>query len=69
MSKRTKYFIKQKLAGILCVVVALLSIKIDGEATVALIYIPFGLHLIFSKEMLFTTEYFFRDAKKNDRRS
>ena len=67
MNRRKKYFIKQKLIGLAMVIVGLLSMFIDGEITLALFVIPFGLYTIFSKKMLITDEYFFEVRKKNDR--
>ena len=65
MSKKKKYFIKQKLAGLLAILTSIGSIFIDGECTFALFMIPFGLWLIFSKKMIFTSDYFFKVEDKN----
>lgn len=69
MSRRKKYFIKQKLIGLAVAIAGLVSVFIDGDATFALFVIPFGLYMVFSRKMLVTDEYFFEVHKKNNRRS
>ena len=45
--------IKQILAGLALVVIGILSMKIDNDATAAVFLIPIGTYAIFSKEEVF----------------
>lgn len=66
MSKKQKYFLTQKLLGVLMLIVSVISmIILDGDITVALFTVPIGLTLLFSKEMIFTNEYFFEVKEAN----
>lgn len=59
MSKRQMYFIKQKLIGVLGLLLAVLSIHwLNGDATVAfLVAIP-SVALIFTKRMYIVNDYY-----------
>lgn len=60
--ERRLYFLKQKVAGAFLLVLTLFAVKLlEGDATVALITVPLGLGLIFSKEQLWTDSYYFDD--------
>lgn len=49
--ERWLYFLKQKAVGVFLLLLTILAIKLlDGDATIALLTIPLGLMLIFSKE-------------------
>lgn len=59
------YFIKQKLTGFVLLVLTVLAvIALDGDATVALITVPLGLYLIFSKEMLIMNGYYWETKER-----
>lgn len=45
--------IKQILAGIVLIVIGILSTTIDNDATAAVFLIPIGIYAIFSKEEVF----------------
>ena len=45
--------IKQILSGLALVVIGILSMKIDNDATAAVFLIPIGTYAIFSKEEVF----------------
>lgn len=45
------YFLKQKLIGVVLVIIAIASpIMLDGDATASLFILPMGLYTIFTKE-------------------
>lgn len=49
-----KYFIKQKLFGLLMVLFGVLvPIVCDGDATMSLLIVPMGLYILFTKEKVF----------------
>ena len=52
-SKRAKYFRRQKIHGAILVVLGVLSaILLEGDITAALLLVPFGLYIVFTKEAL-----------------
>ena len=71
MTKHQKYFIKQKLIGLLGVLLAALTIHwLNGDATVAIIILIPSLMLIFSKKMWIVDNYYIDVIdKKNDEKS
>ncbi len=57
---RRWYFFKQKAAGLMMLVLTVVAVRaLDGDATVALITVPLGLYLVFTKEMAITNSYYF----------
>lgn len=55
--QRRRYFLKQRLTGILLLALAILTVILtDGDATTALITVPLGLYLAFTKEMLLVND-------------
>ncbi len=71
MHKRKKkqqkiFLLKQKICGLFWIVIAIVSYFIDKDATLALIAIPFGLYLIFTKRVVmdFGTTYYTRKIHK-----
>ncbi len=51
--KREKiFFVKQKICGLFWIVLAIISYFTDRDATLVLIAIPFGLYLIFTKNIV-----------------
>lgn len=56
MNKK-KYFIKQKLIGVALILLGLLSMTIEKDATAAIVIIPIGCILIFTKEAWLTDYY------------
>lgn len=47
---RWLYFFRQKMVGLSLILISLLVLLVDLDGTAALILVPFGLYLIFSKE-------------------
>lgn len=59
-SEKTKiFFIKQKACGLFWIIASVVSYLIDKDATLALIAIPFGIYLVFTRKMVmdFSTVY------------
>lgn len=61
MSKRKRYFIKQRLIGILMIVLSIISVKLTGDGTATLLLLPIGIFTTFTKEMVITDTYFFEN--------
>lgn len=65
MLERKRYFIKQKLFGVIVLIIAALSVKaLDGDMTAALIMVPLGLVLITSSKMLIVNKYYWKHEDK-----
>lgn len=63
--QRRWYFIKQRLSGIFLIVLTMISIKLlDGDATIALITVPLGLYLAFTKEMCIVNEFYWQTKER-----
>jgi len=59
VSRRQKYFLKQKLFGAGVLAFTAISIPLlDGEATHAILLVPIGLYMIFTKEMCLYDSYY-----------
>ena len=57
--KRKKYFLEQKLIGLAIVAGSLALLPFaDGDGTYLLLFVPFGLYLMFTKDMALENEYF-----------
>lgn len=60
--QRRLYFLKQKAIGVFLLLFTWFAIwLLNGDATVALITVPLGLGLIFSKDMLWMDDYYFEN--------
>ena len=68
MTRKQKYFIKQKLMGALGLLLAALTIHLlDGDATVAIFMLVPSLVLIFTKKMWIMNDYYFEVMNKKKR--
>lgn len=57
---RRRSFFKQRLIGIALLAFTILAVKLlDGDATIALITVPLGLALVFSRQMLIVDKHYF----------
>lgn len=66
--RRRLYFLKQKVIGVFMLVLTIFAVKLlDGDATIALLTVPLGLTLIFSKEKWWMDNYYFEN-EANERR-
>lgn len=57
--ERIKYFVIQKLMGLVIVVLAVVSCIITGDGTAALLLMPIGTYTIFTKKLVITNTYYF----------
>ena len=57
--EKIKYFVIQKLMGLVIVVLAVISCTITGDGTAALFLIPIGLYTIFTSKLVITNIYYF----------
>ena len=67
--RKQKYFRKQKIFGIVTILLAVISaIILNGDITIAMFLVPLGLYTVFTKEMVFVDEYFFEmnDVNKDE---
>lgn len=65
--QRRWYFIKQRLFGIVTLIFTVLAIKmLDGDATIAVITVPIGLYMIFSKEMLLVNDFYWQEERRRN---
>lgn len=65
--QKKRYFRKQKIFGIIVMLVAVLSaIILDGDITVAIFLFPLGLFTVFTKDMVLTDDYFFENNCVNE---
>lgn len=56
--QRRQYFLKQRLTGVfLLMFTALAVMATGGDATIAIITVPMGLYLLFTKEMLLVNDF------------
>lgn len=65
--RRRLYFLKQKVIGVFFLIFTIFAVKLlDGDATIALLTVPIGLTLIFSKEKWWMDNYYF-ESERNER--
>ena len=57
--ERIKYFVIQKLMGLLLLIVSILSVLISGAGTAALLLTPIALYTIFTRKLVITNTYYF----------
>ena len=57
--EKIKYFVIQKLMGLLLLIVSILSVLISGDGTAALLLIPIGIYTIFTRKLVITNTYYF----------
>ena len=67
MSKRQKYYLKQKLIGVLMLILTAAIVLSLHDATVMFVLVPIGLCLIFSRKMIITDSYFFEVKERKER--
>lgn len=66
--RRRLYFLKQKVVGVFLLILTIFAIRLlDGDTTIALLTVPLGLTLIFSKEKWWMDNYYF-ETERNERR-
>ena len=64
--QRRWYFIKQRLSGIFLIALTMFAIKLlDGDATIALITVPLGLYLTFTRKMCLVNEFYWQTKERH----
>ncbi len=67
--QRRQYFLKQRLTGIFLLLFTILAVMLTGgDATIAIITVPLGLYLVFTKEMVIESG-FHRETKEREIRN
>ena len=68
-NKRARYFKKQRIYGGALIALGILSaIILAGDITVALLLVPIGLYICFTKKAWLMDDYFYeQEAKKFDK--
>lgn len=62
------YFVKQKLIGLAVIILSIIAVPInDGDATFALITVPIGLYVLFSKKAILETKEYYEIVKELER--
>ncbi|MDO4292189.1 MAG: hypothetical protein Q4C65_03050 [Eubacteriales bacterium] len=62
---RRWYFLKQRALGVVMLILTVLAVWIlEGDATIALITVPLGLVLIFSRQKLIVNDYYFETEER-----
>lgn len=65
--RRTIYFFKQRLIGVVLIVVSIICAKVLGDATAAVLLVPLGGYVAFTKKMMIVDSYFLeQEEKKGD---
>ena len=64
--ERIKYFVIQKLMGLVIVVLAVVSCIITGDGTAALLLIPIGIYTIFTRKLVITNTYYFAHEEDSE---
>ena len=57
MNRKTLYYIKQKLIGILLIVLSVTTVKVTGDGTASLFLFPVGIYVTLTKEMIIADDY------------
>lgn len=59
MSKRQKYFLKQKLYGVLLILIGIvIALMLGGDGTALIFLVPIGVELIFSRKMWLVDSFY-----------
>lgn len=62
---RRWYFFKQRALGVVMLIFTMLAVwTLEGDATIALITVPLGLALIFSRQKLVVNDYYFATEER-----
>lgn len=64
--ERIKYFVIQKLMGLVIVVLAVVSCVITGDGTAALLLTPIGIYTIFTRKLVITNTYYFEHKEESE---
>lgn len=64
--ERIKYFVIQKLMGLVVAVLAIVSCVITGDGTAALLLIPIGLYTVFTRKLVITNTYYYEHEEDSE---
>ena len=67
--EKIKYFVIQKLMGLVIVVLAVVSCVITGDGTAALLLTPIGIYTIFTRKLVITNTYYFEHEDDSEWRN
>ena len=62
--ERIKYFVIQKLMGLVIIVLAIISCTISGDGTAAFALAPIGIYMIFDKRIMIMNTYYCESEEK-----
>ena len=57
MNRKTLYYIKQKLIGILLILLSVTTVTVTGDGTASLFLVPVGIYVTLTKEMIIADDY------------
>ena len=57
MNRKKLYYIKQKLIGLLLIVLSVISAIVTGDGTASLFLVPVGIYVTLTKEMIIADDY------------
>lgn len=67
MTRKQKYFMKQKLIGLGMIIVGIIiTVLIEGMGIINYLTLPMGLVMLFTKEMVWMDDYFFEVEKEKE---
>lgn len=70
MSRKQKYYLKQKLVGVVSLIAAVVCSLWIESIVPAVILVPYGLLALFTKEMMITDDYYLEvEEEKEFRRN
>lgn len=64
---KKKYLLRQKLAGLVLVIAAILAAMLFAEGTAGLLFVPVGLYFIFTKKVIFDRSNYIDELKERKR--
>lgn len=64
--ERIKYFVIQKLMGLVIIVLAVVSCIITGDGTAAILLIPIGIYTMFTRKLVITNTYYFEHEEDSE---
>lgn len=71
MTRRQRYFMKQKLIGLVMIIFGIIPSLLIDDGNIFMVCVPMGIVLLFTKEMLWIDDYYreVEDRKFRRRRS
>lgn len=63
LTRKQKYFIKQKLLGLLLIIFGVLSCVLTGDGTAMILFLIIGIGVIRTKDMVVMDKYYYETHK------